>query len=48
MSSAGALLALPALALLLLLRACGDSDDWRFSARVVEVRATFVPATAFG
>jgi hypothetical protein len=41
-SIAGAFLVLPILALLLLLRACGENGDWRFSARVVEVRAANV------
>ena len=42
LSIAGAFLVLPMLALLLLLRACGGDNDWRFSARVLEVRAAEV------
>lgn len=42
MSTAGAFLVLPVLALVFLLRACGENSDWRFSARVVEVRAADV------
>lgn len=40
LSVAGAFLLLPALALLVILRACGGNDDWHFSAKVVEVRST--------
>lgn len=38
LSIAGAFVALPTLALVLLLRACGDGGDWRFRAQVVEAR----------
>lgn len=42
MSIAGAFLVLPVLALVFLLRACGENGDWRFTARVVEVRTADV------